>query len=198
MKLILSSEDVPDIFVGAKAKSDNSYQDFEDGPINIGDISKGLNYQIWWAEIEDNNKAFLMSNNQAREIFIEQDGISELSLSFDGNGRPIVAFVANNTTFLKWFNSASGIYEITNFGNNLKSPKVFMDDKRPYFQGESDVIFLYVKTNTKELAYRLQGDRFGVEYIIASNVSGKILRFGMLSNYRLGIRLSQGNEPTRM
>lgn len=197
MNLVLSTNDVPSTFVGAKAKSDNTYQDFEDGPIEIGDISRGLNYQVWWAEIDD-DKGFLMSNNQEREVFIQADGLSEISLSFDGNARPIVAFVANKTIYLKWFDSFSGGYTVTSFGSNLKSPKVFMDDKRSHFQKDADVIFLYVKVDASQLAYRLQRDRFGVEYVVANDVYSKISRFGMLSNYRLGVRLDQGTQPIRI
>lgn len=193
MNLILSSSDVDGIFVGAKAKSDNSYQDFEDGPVAIGDISKGLNYQIWWAEIDD-DKIFLLANNQERQIFITANDITEVSISFDGNARPIVAYIANKTGFLKYFDSFSSAYVTLNLGS-IKSPKVFMDDKRAFFQAESDVILVFVRDN--KLIYKLQKDRFNTDYIVADGV-GLIERFGMLNNYRLGVRLKQGNPPKRL
>ena len=45
---------------------------------------------------------------------------------------------------------------------------------------------------------RMQRDRYGIEYHMATELVGVIVKCGMMNNWRVGVQLDQYHEPTRV
>ena len=146
-------------------------EDYELGPIDVGDSSKGVNYRPWKAELDVGTgtiyvfPAEQVRSNQSSTVVLTDNHITELSLAFDQVGRPIIAYVANQIPKLYWYDSVLGAQTTTDF-LGIKSPVVFLDDKRPEASGSNDVVLCYIKDGS--LYQRLQRDRFSIEYLLTT------------------------------
>lgn len=195
MYFILSERDVFHQFVGAKNLATSTREDFDDGPIAFNDNSRGLSYQVWGVRIE-NDDCIVFAENTPEYVLFTHAGLSSVSLTFDGSAYPVVSYIADENAYLRFYDSSLQSFETIDLGGQL-SPKVFNDEKRTQFSSDSDVHLVYIRGNS--VYNRLQRERFTVEREIASNVTSKeIIRFGMQRNYRLGIKLKQTEEPTRL
>ena len=106
-----------------------------------------------------------------------------MSFTFDQNGRPSICFTQYGQTKIYWFDSSLGGVTTTTIGAGIGSPKVILDDKRQTQTGSSDIIMGYIKN--MQLCYRQQRDRFLIEYVLATNVAGRLQKIGMGNNLRL-------------
>lgn len=195
MYFILSERDVFHQFAGAKNLATSTREDFDDGPIAFNDNSRGLSYQVWGVRIE-NDDCIVFAENTPEYVLFTHIGLDSVSLTFDGSAYPVVSYVADENAYLRFYDSLSQNFETINLGEQL-SPKVFNDEKRNQFSSDADVHLVYIRGNS--VYNRLQRERFTIEREIASNVTSReIIRFGMQRNYRLGIKLKQTEEPTRL
>lgn len=146
--------------------------DYELGGINIQDPSKGLEYQIWKARISIGGKHILLSAaNYAEAPFYEATNygaLTEVSVTFDQNMRPVIAFVEDYIPKLQWYDTFVGAQVVTTFDEStygrITSPRVSLDEKRENFEGASDIILSYIKDGN--LCIRQQIDRYTIEYIL--------------------------------
>jgi len=195
MYFILSERDVFHQFAGAKNLATSTREDFDDGPIAFNDNSRGLSYQVWGVRIE-NDDCIVFAENTPEYVLFTHIGLDSVSLTFDGSAYPVVSYVADENAYLRFYDSLSQNFETIDLGEQL-SPKVFNDEKRTQFSSDADVHLVYIRGNS--VYNRLQRERFTIEREIASNVTSReIIRFGMQRNYRLGIKLKQTEEPTRL
>lgn len=176
----LSSIPVYGNFLGARALSVSNVLDFEDGGIAINDPSKGLLYQRWSARIFGRSILLSSGNTKEFEVF-SGGGISEISLTFDQNMRPIIAYVQDGMTRLRWFDTSLPGFAITDFPGAI-SPRVSLDDKSKHGIANSDIIFAYVKDNN--LYYRQQRDRYLIERLLMAGANKRLLKIGMGTNNR--------------
>ena len=179
----LSSQNVPALSIlGGRSITGTLKQDFEDGPIELNDPSAGLYYQIWQALVHDGGVRLYDADEVPTEILTALN-ITEMSFTFDQNGRPSICFTQYGQTKIYWFDSSLGGVTTTTIGSGIGSPKVILDDKRSSQTGSSDIIMGYIKNN--QLCYRQQRDRFLIEYVLATNVAGRLQKLGMGNNLRL-------------
>ncbi|GAB2899693.1 hypothetical protein ACCI51_18185 [Microbulbifer echini] len=180
----LSSQPVASPFIGGAALPVRNITDYERGGVAIQDPSKGLNFQTWRARILNDGKAIVLDAQQVRaSTVISGANITEVSLAFDQNMRPVIAYVEAGTAKLYWYDSSQNAQVTTTFAGFI-TPRVSLDDKRPLQQHISDVIFAYLKNGN--LYHRRQRDRYGTEYLLASNVSSPgLVKIGMSRNFRL-------------
>jgi hypothetical protein len=179
----LSSQNVPALSIlGGRSLTGTLKQDFEDGPIELNDPSAGLYYQIWQALAHDGGVRLYDADEVGTEV-LTTINITEMSFTFDQNGRPSICFTQYGQTKIYWFDSSLGGVTITTIGSGIGSPKVILDDKRSSQSGNSDIIMGYIKN--EQLCYRQQRDRFLIEYVLATNVVGRLQKLGMGNNLRL-------------
>lgn len=180
----LSTVNVPAPIVGGRSMAISLKEDFEDGPIEISDPSSGLMYQVWQGVASDQGVRLVKNagNGEGTDV-LSQLNITEMSFTFDQNGRPSVCYTQYGQTKIYWFDSTVGRMATTVIGSGIGSPKIFLDDKRQTQTAISDMIVGYIKQ--EQLCYRLQRDRFGTEYVLATNVKGRLQKIGMGTNLRL-------------
>lgn len=185
----LSSRSVPAPILGGRAMSISIKEDFEDGPIDISDSSSGLFYQVWNGIASDQGVRLIKyaGNDEGYDV-LSQLNITEMSFTFDQNGRPTIAYIQYGIAKIWWYDSTVGGMSTTVIGSGIGSPKIFLDDKRQTQTAISDMIVGYIKQ--KQLCYRLQRDRFLIEYVLATNVSGRLHKIGMGNNLRLQFVIS--------
>ncbi|WP_444919320.1 hypothetical protein ACJJID_00295 (plasmid) [Microbulbifer sp. CnH-101-G] len=179
----LSSQPVASPFIGGAALPVRAITDYQRGGVAIQDPSRGLNFQTWRARVMEDGKAIVLDAQQvAASTFITGNNITEVSLAFDQNMRPVIAYVEAGTAKLYWYDSSQGA-QVTTSWPGVITPRVSLDDKRSTQGGTNDVIFAYLKSGN--LYHRQQRDRYGSEYLLASNVNSPgLVKVGMSRNFR--------------
>jgi len=146
--------------------------DWETGGIALGDVSQGSKIRSWGI-VYENGGVYLFPEDTPAEksLVVSVDGITEVSFAFDQLMRISVAYVVAGVTYLYWYDTAVPGYTTTTITGAI-SPKLTLDDKAKiaHILAESTVILFYIKDN--EVCYRLQNDRFGIEYQFTAGLVG--------------------------
>ncbi|WP_444919127.1 hypothetical protein [Microbulbifer sp. JMSA003] len=180
----LSSEPLPSPFIGGAARPVRDLIDYESGGIALQDPSEGLQYQIWRARILNDGAEIVLDAPEVAEFtLISGTEITEVSLAFDQNMRPVVAYVEAGMAKLYWYDSSQG-QQVTTEWPGIITPRLTLDDKRPLQSSANDVIFAYLQGGN--LVCRQQRDRFETEYLLQENVSSPgLIKVGMNRQFRL-------------
>lgn len=152
------------------------------GGVALNDASQGLQYQVWTLTT-DGTSIFLKPDNGAQTTLFTGADVTEISLAFDQNMRPFVAFVDSGVAKFWWFNTTTQAQMFSTLPAGSTCPRCCLDDKRQRELASSDVILAYV--NNMNLYYRQQRDRYGVEYLLATGNVLKLINVGMAENNRL-------------
>lgn len=181
---VLSTEVVQAPFVGGRALPVRDITDYETGGIAIQDTSQGLQYQVWRARVLNNGTSIVVdAEHVAETTLITGVDITEVSLSFDQNMRPVVAYVEGGIPKLNWYDTLQAMQVTTDFPG-IVTPRVSLDDKRPSQIAISDVIFAYLRGGS--LYYRQQRDRYDTEYLFEADVdSPGLIKIGMNRQLRM-------------
>lgn len=201
--LVFATQSIPAVFIGGRAFPVQKHIDYEWGPIAISDPSKGSMYQIWRARME-NNFVYLSAPNVPEFVLLDLPNVTEISFTFDQNGRHIFVYVQAGVVKMHWYDTAIGDYTTTTFAGDLITPRIALDDKRDTQRGISDIVLFYVKPVRDaegvqingSLFMRTQRDRYLTELQMATDVTGGIVKCGMMNNWRLGVQLEQYTAPT--
>lgn len=182
-----SSLDVPGRFLPTDAKKSGRLVDFERGGIAINDASQGHNVQDWKLSVVD-NAVTLTPEIGSPTVLFSTAGISELSLAFDQNMRPVVGYIHGGVLKIRWYDGTIPGYR-TDVYDEAQNPKLALDDKRTARAAFSDVIVAYIRNTT--LYFRQQRDRFENEYTLEENLATntKLRNIGMSRNWRLQFEL---------
>ena len=186
----LSSYPLPSTLLGGRSLVSGLKVDYESGPISINDPSHGLQYQIWQGVVDSINGIYIGAETVPMSLQIPLDNISEFSFTFDQNGNLAIVYIQYSRTYLWWFDTTENQMVTTYLGNTIISPKIALDDKRRQSSATNDIIVGYIKNNN--LYYIQQRDRFGVEYLLKTNVSGRIDRMGLGVNLRFQFHIRRG------
>ena len=156
------------------------------GPVALNDPSQGLLVQLWTAEITGVGKDTVTVSAPgipAVTLFTRPMEVKEISLAFDQNGQPYIAFVQDDgTAWLWWYDSVSEAMVFTQLDAGVITPRITLDDARTAQNGVNDVVLLYVRAGN--LYYRQQRDRFLTEYFLQSDTS-ELYHVSMNSALRL-------------
>lgn len=197
--LVFASQSIPAVFLGGKSLPVTGQLDYEYGPIALQDASRGINYQLWTSRLE-NGIVYIKAPTVPEYAFLTLPNVTEMSFSFDRNANITFVYVQADSVFMYWFDSSVGGYVTTPYGSDIVSPRLTHDDKRTLQSSVSDVIFAYVHVDTRDaqgkpltasLRYRQQRERYGVERILATNVTDGLVKIGMMRNLRVGFQLKQ-------
>lgn len=171
-------------------------ESFHWGPAQLNDPSQGLLVKMWYARIAgDGDTDILLSAPGFPEAVILSRGVEveEVSLAFDQNGQPVLAFVENTgMAFLWWYDPVEGAYVIDALAADTANPRVTMDDAREFMNGENDVILAYVRAGAVQ--YRQQRDRFTIERVLTP-VASALHHISMNTALRLQWSYTGPGEP---
>ncbi len=165
--------------------------DYENGGIALNDPSEGLNYQKWILRyFPDTEDMVVNAANSPPTILFNRPDITEISLAFDQNMNPFVAFVQAGTAVFWWWDTALGQTVFTNLPGGSRSPRCCIDDKRDDRSGTSDIILCYI--NNDILYERMERERYTIERTLQnpfthpdSGLTAVLLRVGMNEFNRL-------------
>jgi len=135
--------------------------DRENGGIALNDTSEGLNYQEWILRYAPSTGDITIdAANTTPSVVFNLPDITEISLAFDQNMNPFVAYVAAGVAKYYWWDPSPNDYVHVALPANSRCPRCCMDDKGDNAAGYgwSDIILCYV---TDDVLYeRHQRDRF--------------------------------------
>lgn len=156
------------------------------GPVALNDPDKGLFARLWTASIAGEDKLSVVVTTDglaATTLFTRDQKIEQVSLAFDQNGQPHVAFVhEDGTAWLWWYDTVSEAMVFTQLASGVTTPRVTLDDARQSQNGTNDVILAYVRSGS--LYWRQQRDRFEIEYLFTTGAK-ELLHVSMNSQLRL-------------
>jgi len=176
------SYNVPQRYLGARDNPIFLDKDMETGGQGIQNPSSGLTVQPWTTVISEDKTQIITSAPLVSDtVLYTGSNITEVSLTFDQLMNPTFCFVEEGSTKLRWYDTSAGQMVTTDYGTTYISPKVSLDDKFDN-TGINDVIFAYIRDNI--LYYRLQRDRYEIEYQVSSSPVRRIQKIGMTAGYR--------------
>lgn len=114
-------------------------------------------------------------------------GATQISIAFDNNMNPVVAYQASGQSMLDYFSTLSSDRD-TLIIPGTTSCMVRVDDDRRTFNSSSDVIFAY--TTGSECFWRTQRDRYEVSRKVGDTTK-RIIRMGMSETRRFQIEVSE-------
>ena len=161
--------------------------DSEPGGVALNDPSEGLFSQVWTATTNGTDVSLSAPSVPSAVLFTRDGPITELSLAFDQNMRPVVAFVEDGQPYLYWYDTFLAQAVFTALDSDVVNPRVTLDDKRDRQTGTSDVILAYLRGTA--LYFRAQRDRFQVEYHLASGINRGLRKVSMNNKLRLQFEL---------
>ena len=161
---------------------------------DIETARKLINKKEWEFFIEDRTIFGKITGTDKKFPILTGKDFTEVVGSFDRNMNPVLVYHANNAYHFYWFDTVTNNYVTEELTSDVTSPRLCLDDKRDEALVYSDVILTYIK-DTK-LIYRLQRDRFALEYIAGEKgIKGReIIRFGMNKSLRLQWTLDQASK----
>ena len=179
---------VAELYAPDDREVDSPLLDYELGGVALQDASEGLRVKEWTCYADGvTGNVYLVAPGVFDTLVFTAPGISELSLAFDQNMRPFIAYVQVGQAKFRWYDTVTGQNVITTLDPGDRNPRCCMDDKRPEqtAQGSNDIILAYTRAGS--LYYRQQRDRYEVERLLTSDLpgAGRLLRVGMAKNLRL-------------
>lgn len=154
-------------------------------------------YYVWRIHVENHNKIILSRFDNPDigpyTIRIVTGLITEVSFSFDQNTNYAVAYVANDVSYLWFYDSDLGSFRELELTGAI-TPRLTLDDKRYRQRVNSDIILFYLKNG--HLYYRQQRDRFTIERDLLTTDAIGIARTGMATSGRVQIELVMPDQST--
>lgn len=163
----------------------NTLYDYERGGVALNDASEGLLGYDWKVWVEGDDILLARAPYDSPTTLFTAAGTTWVSLAFDQNMRPNVAYMQAGACKLWWYDTTIPGATTTTFAD-CTSPMLCMDDKRQGADSYNDVLFVYVRAGS--IRYRQQRDRYGTERTLIAVPDGTILQVGMAQNLRVQIR----------
>jgi hypothetical protein len=151
------------------------------GGVALNDASLGRDYQNW--VVSYNGSDILVAPQGGSTVFtLAVAGVLSVSLAFDNNMNPVIAWMDSVGAKLYWYNNTN--FVTTPF--SATSCRVTIDDVRDFYNANSDVIFAY--TYGTNLYWRQQRDQYATEYTVGST-TGLLQKVGLNELNRLQFQL---------
>lgn len=133
------------------------------GPVQLQDPSQGLLVKLWTLRAEGMSAVLSAPGSPTTTVFTRAVNIDNVNLAFDQNGRTCVCYEEEGGgAYLFWFDPVPNEPTHMPIPGDAVSPRITLDDARPFNGANSDVILGYVRDGL--VRYRQQRDRFTVEY----------------------------------
>ena len=160
---VLSSQLVLGYYLYPDNLDPDPFKSYELGGVALNDPSEGLMYQTWWARlfkdgITETSKIYIGADNVPEFVWLDGADFGEVSLAFDQNMNPFVAYVDGDDAKFYWYNTALPGYTTTTLPAGSRSPKCYLDDKREMQDSTNDILLVYMRDD--KLYYRERRDRY--------------------------------------
>jgi len=190
---ILSTPAVPaDLLPPDNVGRTSLIESYEQGGVDLNDSSQGLQVKIWRARLVGGNIWVSGYPYSIETLLISDIDITELSLSFNQNMTPYVAYIAGGQAKLYYYNTSMGSMDTMILDPSISSVYLTMDDKRAVATqlNWNDVLLFYIRSGL--LCYREQRESFAVERVLKTVVGlfPYIVKIGMNKSLRLQIELA--------
>lgn len=190
----LSTAAVPGAYLSPQSML-NPLRATERGGVALNDSSQGIDVKLWTLEYDKQTGDMLLSAPGVPTIVLfNRPEVESVSLAFDRNMNPAVAFVQAGQAKFWWYDSVPGamVFWENELGVAV-SPRLTHDDKRDTQSGISDVILSYLRGGS--LYYRQQRDRYLTEYLLQEGLgeSARLVGYGMSAQLRLQWQLRDAN-----
>lgn len=152
-------------FLSPDDQENSALIDFELGGIALNDPIEGLEYQPWTLRYFPATGDFVISApNTPNTIIHNAPDVTEISLAFDQNMNPFIAYVEDTVAKFWWYDTEINDTVVSLLPANSLTPRCCTDDKRDNRDATSDIILCYV--NAGALYFRQERDRYTVQYLI--------------------------------
>lgn len=187
---VLSTTPVISSSVTPRSSTKQDLVDFDYGPVGITDASQGLLVKVWKGTYNNQNQIVYSADGVADYVVITVPNVKELSITFDQNARPSLAYWDGEYSYLYWYNPVDAAFETLQLPLGSYNPRVILDDKRGFDIASSDVLLCYIRGST--LYIRYQRERFLIEHSL-TNVGGfaRLSNIGMGNNNRIQFYIQQ-------
>ena len=133
----------------------------------------------------DPHTTLITCDNNAYSVAVVD--CTALDIAYDQINRLNAMWIQGDTLYLYWYDALIASFVTSNFGE-VTQAFLLMDDVRHYQQAHSTLMLVYSRAGT--IYYRLQADRFSVEYTVGTmQANGVIRNIGMNVYYRLQIAI---------
>jgi hypothetical protein len=163
----------------------NTLYDYERGGVALNDASAGIDGYDWKAWVDGDDILIARAPYDSPTTLITAAGTTWVSLAFDQNMRPALAYTQAGACKLYWYDTTIPGATTSTFAD-CTSPMLCMDDKRQGADSYNDVLFFYVRAGW--IRYRQQRDRYTVERNLVAVPPGRIQQVGMNQGLRVQIR----------
>ena len=155
------------------------------GPV-LADAYLGLVGYVWQAYVDEQNQIIVKREDlDELHVITTKQNITQLDLTIDQNMRPFLTYVADGLPYYFHFNAEDSTYSEVALDPSIKFPRCELDMRENHNIPNSDIILGY--TREGNLCYRIQRERYGKEYIIATDQKKTMLwRIGRLVDDRFG------------
>jgi hypothetical protein len=152
------------------------------GGIALNNPTLGRDYQNWVVSYDGAN-ILVAPQGGSTAFTLPVAGVLSVSLAFDNNMNPVIAWMDAVGAKLYWFNNVT--FVTTPFP--ATSCRVTIDDVRDFYNADSDVIFAY--TYGTNLYWRQQRDQYAIEYTVPGSTTGLLQKVGLNQLNRLQFQL---------
>lgn len=173
--------DLQGSFVEQQNRRTRPLIDYERGGLVLNSSNDNLQEVMWTAECIDNT-VYVYRDGVERVAVLTDVGITQIALAFDQTMRPHIAYMSEGVCKFYWFDTQINDMRTTVFAD-ATTPRLCMDEKRPYYTSRSDVLLSYKKG--MDLVVRVQRERFQIEHVIDTNIPGDLISVGMNNKNRL-------------
>lgn len=160
------------------------------GPVAVQDPSQGFLVKVWTVWVDGLDVYISALDVSPILMFSRASRIYNVSLAFDTNANPCVAFQEAGLSYLYWFDPVPNDYVFFQIPGSATYPYITRDDPRIFNQANADVILGYVQGGA--LKYRQLRDRYTIEYDPTIGAGGPTVAADIL--YYIGINSAQRLE----
>ncbi len=153
------------------------------GSKEINDVSTDLDTHVWLGYVKGEEFYIRREDLAEEHMLFTYSGIEQVDFTFDQTMRPVAVFVSQGLPYIYSFRDTK--FEITGLDTSINFPRLDLDSKKLTTLSDSDIILGYV--NEGKLCYRMQRDRYTIEYVIANDPTKSMLwRIGQTVDGRFG------------
>lgn len=163
--------------------------DTDIGGVALNDNTQGLEVQLWTFTAVDNQVFVSAANTGGDTLLLTATAgkIEEVLGTFDQNMQPMVAYLVEAQWYYHWFDSVTHGFITSQLPVGTTSCRVAFDDRRKDQSPNSDILLFY--TLNANLYFRMQRDRYQVDYLLRESVHATLLRADMSAINRMQLKM---------
>jgi hypothetical protein len=177
------------------------------GPVAVGVVGNGSYNDLFghqWALIWDKARGLVLAKNVAGQ-WLEQtspEPLPELqkndrhiSAQSDQAARPVIAWERQGILYVWFWNPVTTTFDLELLGPGV-DPVLLIDAQLNGITGNSDVVLFYLHPNRQSIRYRLQRDRWAIEYTLTALPEPMYLDQALALPWRYELWLGSAATPS--